>query len=150
MNTRIIALLVIALGIAAYLYVKASPTPHANAPVDETHAEESHTEEAHDADAPEGMSMDEHKKLMDDGETWMAMGNEISPALLHASPGQELTFASHENFPIELKTADGAYATPLANPGDAHSTFKAPMKPGRYEFVSSHDATVKAVLIVEE
>lgn len=94
--------------------------------------------------------MDEHKKLMNDGETFMAMNNEISPALLYASPGQELTFASHESFPVQLQTADGAYATGLANPGDAHSTFKAPMKPGRYEFVSSHDANVKAVLIVEE
>jgi len=150
MNTRIIALFVAVLGIAALLYTTVPPTPHASAPVNETHAEETHAEETHDTGAREGMSMDEHKKLMDDGETWMAMSNEISPALLHASPGQELTFASHENFPIQLKTADGAYSTPLANPGDPHSAFTAPTKPGRYEFVSSHDASVKAVLIVEE
>jgi hypothetical protein len=94
--------------------------------------------------------MEEHKRLMNDGETFMAMSNEISPPVLYAKPGQELTFASHEPFPVQLKSADGTLETALANPGDKHSTFIATTKPGKYELVSSHDANVKATLVVEE
>jgi len=146
MNTSLIALVVAVLvGAGAYLLL----APRAEAPQQSGHTTEEHSESS-ESHSDAGMDMDEHKRLMNDGETFMAMSNEISPAVLYARPGQDLTFASHEPFPVQLKTVDGKYSTLLAQPGDPHSIFKAPMTPGRYEFVSSHDASVKAAVIVEQ
>ncbi len=145
MNTSLIALVAVLI-IAAGAYAMLAPS-----------TEEKHKSDEKEHGAPESdshsdttMDMEEHKRLMNDGETFMAMSNEISPAVLYVRPGQELTFASHEPFPVQLKTSDGKYSTIVAQPGDPHSSFSAPMTPGRYEYLSSRDENVRAVLIVEE
>lgn len=108
------------------------------------HAEEDHT------NLPEGMTMEEHMRLMDDGKTVMAMVGQLNPKVIYATPGQELVFASHENFDIQLKTKDGNFMTVLAKPGSEHTTFTAPPKPGRYDYYSSHDPKIFVTIVVEE
>lgn len=146
------ALALIVVG-AGFYFISSSAKTEAQ-PEDVNHDESTetaaHAEDGDHTNLPPGMSMEEHMKLMDDGQTVMAMIGELNPKVLFVTPGQELAFASHENFDVQLKTKDGEHMTVLAKPGSEHTTFTAPMKPGRYEYYSSHDPNVFVTIVVEE